>query len=69
MNMEKDNELGVVKLRTGDIQGYLEEMISMDMVEEFEELAYYRLIETGKITRSDLVKITNRYQEFYNEKF
>lgn len=67
--MKKDNELGVVKLRTGDIQGYLEEMISMDMAEEFEELAYYRLIETGKITRSDLVKITNRYQEFYNEKF
>lgn len=69
MKTEKDFELGVVRLRKGDIQGYLEEMISMGMADEFEELAYERLIETGGITRSDLMKITNRYKEFYNEKF
>lgn len=69
MNMERNDEIGIVQLRTGDIQGYLEEMINMDLAEQFEEDAYYYLMETGKISRSNLMKITNKYKDFYNQKF
>lgn len=62
-------KLKKVTLSHSDLIAYLEEMIQMNLCEDYEENAYYDLVYTGKVKRSDLEKIKYRYKEWYHEKF
>lgn len=52
-----------------EIMYYLEEMISMDMGEDYELAAYQDIKRFGKIKKSVLKKIKRNMLKLHNEKF
>lgn len=52
-----------------EIMYYLEEMISMGMVEDYELEAYQDIKRYGKVKKSSLKKIKRNMFNLYNEKF
>ena len=52
-----------------EVMYYLEEMISMDMVEDYELAAYQDIKLIGKVKKGDLKKIKCNMFKLHNEKF
>ncbi len=64
MNMTKEDNFN-----NSEIMYYLEEMISMDMEEDYELEAYQDIKCYGKAKKSSLKKIKRNMFKLYNEKF
>jgi len=56
-------------ISNSEIMYYLEEMISMDMVEDYELEAYQDIKWYGKVKKSSLKKIKHNMCKLHNEKF
>lgn len=63
------NETKKVNFSNSEIMHYLEEMISMDMEEDYELEAYQDIKQYGKVKKSALKKIKCNMFKLHNEKF
>lgn len=63
------NSTKEVNFSNSEIIYYLEEIISMDMVEDYELEAYQDIKQHGKVKRSTLKKIKHNMVKLHNEKF
>lgn len=63
--------MSIIKKQTnkGEVLFYLEEMIRMDLHDEFEEEMYELLSRGYKLHREDKLELVSRMQEWYDEKF
>lgn len=63
------NKTKEINFDNSEILQYLEEMISMNMEEDYELEAYQDIKKYGKVTRSSLKKIKRNMFKLHNDKF